>query len=158
MVLPVGWPPRAATNRRSIRFFVTGTATAAFADSAYLFSDQASANTFVPLPYVAPGQVANVKLGDLAAGGSPMGTGQDVHDANLLAPAGEQEVPHPMIWANTIRIFNDDGGGGALEISFDGVNVQGKIYKADGPIYYRNRFESGISVRGAGVVFRIEAW
>lgn len=158
MAFPVGWPPRPASGVHSIRFFISGTGTANFSDNAWLFSDLPGANPFVPLPYVEAGQETDVKIGDLTGGGSPMGTGQDARDANILAPAGEQAVPHSMIWAQTIRIINDTPGGVPIEFSFDGVNVHGAVTNEEGPVIYRARFEAGISVRGNGLDFRVEAW
>jgi hypothetical protein len=137
VAFPANWPPRVATGVRSIRFYTTGTATANFADSAFLFGDSASANTYVPLPVVMPGSNTVVNVPNSA------GTGQNNSD---LAP---------MIWAQTIRLCND--GGGSLEYSFDGTNIHGKLL-ANESVVYRNRFEAGITVRGAGVTFRIEAW
>lgn len=155
MALPTGWPPRPAEGIRSIRFYITGSATANFSDNAYLFSDQASANTFNPLPYQIPGDNTPIAVGDLTAGGTPSGTGQEARDANILAPSGEQAVPHPMIWAQTIRICNDSGAND-LEYSFDGADVHGKLLPGE-QVIYRNRFEAGIALRGNGT-FRIEAW
>lgn len=144
MAFPAGWPPRVASSYRSIRFFATGTSTANFSDTAYLFADQASANTYTPLPYVAPGQNTPVQLGN-----PPMGGGMNANDSSPTAS------PQHMIFAHAIRIFND--GGANLEISFDGVNVHG-VVKAAESLLYLSRHEAGISVRGAGVPFRIEAW
>jgi hypothetical protein len=151
MAFPAGWPPRPAEGRRSFRFYVTGTATANFSDNAYLFIDGAGANTITPLPYVAPGSNAPVSIGT-----QPTGTGQDVHDANILASSGNQAVPKSMIWCQTIRLCNDDGAN-YLEYSFDGTNVHGKLLKSE-QVLYRVRFEAGISVRGTTNAFRIEAW
>jgi len=151
MPLPAGWPPRPATDRRSIRFFKAGTGTADFADNAYLFSDSVTgANTFVPLPYVQAGSNTPVTLG-----GNPSGTGQNMNDANLLAAPGAQEVPKAMIWCQTMRVCND--GSGVLEFSFDGTNVHGQL-KAGESVIYRVRFEAGIALRGNGNAFRVEAW
>jgi len=151
MAFPTGWPPRTAEGRRSIRFFKTATATAAFADRAYLFIDGTGANTFIPLPYVAPGSKAPVHIGR-----TPSGTGQDAHDVNPSAAPVDRVVVKAMIWANTLRIFNDDASV-ELEFSFDGTNVHGKI-PPQSHIVYRNRYEAGIAVRGNGADFRIEAW
>ncbi len=35
---PIGWPPRPASSVRSVRFFISGTATANFSENAYLFT------------------------------------------------------------------------------------------------------------------------
>jgi len=45
MPFPLGWPPRPATSVRSLRFYVTGTATANFRDNAFLFRDANKALT-----------------------------------------------------------------------------------------------------------------
>lgn len=37
MAFPLGWPPRAASSRRSIRFYADGTSTANYYDNAWLF-------------------------------------------------------------------------------------------------------------------------
>ena len=155
MALPAGWPPRPSEGRRSIRFYASGSATADFADNAYLFIDATSANTYVPLPYVAPGSNTTINLGSLLVGGTPSGTGQDIHDANLLAPLGQQAVPHPMIWSSSIIVHNDSAAD--LYISFDGTNVHGVVTVVQKYCFYWNRYESGIAVRGTGL-FRIEAW
>lgn len=158
MVLPAGWPPRPASGRRSIRFYKSGTATADFADSAYLFSDVANANTFAPTPYVKPGSTAPVAVGDLTKGGSPMGGGVDVHDVDpTTSDTTKQPAPHNMIWAFGIKVIND--GPGDLEISFDGTNVHGVVLAVEKYTLYWHRHEAGIAVRGAGgAAFRIEAW
>jgi len=130
MPLPTGWPPAAASGRRSIRFYKSGTGTAAFTGNAFLFKDTVSANpSTLPTPinpgssdtYVYPASVSN--NGD--------------------------------IWAGTIRVFND--GGSDLQVSFDGTNIHG-IVKSGTNSLYRDRYEAGISVLGTGVAFRIEAW
>jgi hypothetical protein len=248
MAFPAGWPPRPATAQRSIRFYQPSTvATANFSDRAYLFGDQAGANTIRPLPYVAPGNTDPISVGDptadLGVGVSgpsslPVGTGRDARDAifhpdvflrgggtsvtftlasttitledpdanftgdlvskeivirdatsggnngtfiitsvpstksvtyenaggatEAMPAAGayrirriHESVPKEMVWASNIRIVN--AGGGDLEISFDGVNVQGLV--PSGEIYeYNERYEAGIAVRGNGVTFVIEAW
>lgn len=138
MALPAGWPPR-ISSRPSIRFFIAGTGTADFADNAYLFSGQASANPYTPLPVVQPGSNAVVNIGS-----GPQGTG--------IADAGD---PVKMIWADTIRICND--GDGTLEFSFDGTNVHGQLLTGE-KVIYRNRHEGGIAIRGNTFAFRVEAW
>ncbi len=55
MVFPLGWPPRPATQRRSIRFFATGTGTANFSDNAFLFNNVNSA-------YAVIGQTLNGRV------------------------------------------------------------------------------------------------
>lgn len=139
MPFPANWPPRPSTGVRSIRFFVSGTGTANFADNAYLFIEGAGANPFVPAPDV------------------PYGSGVTVN--NPLTPTGTGATQAPVvpaqIWSGTMRVCND--GGSALEFSFDGINVHGRLLPGD-DFSYRNRYEAGISLRGNGVAFRVEAW
>lgn len=139
MALPAGWPPRSASGRRSIRFYKAGTGTANFEDNAYLFSGNADANTYVPLPVVQPGSNAVVNIGS-----TPSGTGTN-----------DVGAPVSMIWSNGIRVCND--GAGTIEFSFDGTNVHGKI-AANQSVVFWNRYEAGIAVRGAGIAFHVEAW
>ena len=134
MPFPASWPPRPASGRHSIRFYATGTATANFADNAFMFINGAGANPFTPLPEVTGGSTV--------VPAPPSGTG--------VASGG---TPAPQIWAQTIRVESS----GDVEISFDGTNVHGKILAAGGDVIYRNRFECGISIRGSGT-FIIEAW
>jgi len=156
MALPTGWPPRVCSGRRSIRFYKTGAASGVFADNAFLFSDDATANTFTPLPVV--------KAGDVTPPGTPPGTTPGTITTLPPVPSGTGQQPgkdpdykqevHPMIWAQTIRI---QAVGGDLEFSFDGNNVHG-IVLAGKEATYRMRFEAGIAVRGAATAFYIEAW
>lgn len=53
MPFPEGWPPRAPSQLRNIRFFVQGTATANYEDNAFLFVDDPGANPNTPVPYTA---------------------------------------------------------------------------------------------------------
>lgn len=133
-----GWPPRLPSGIRSIRFYKTGTATANFQDNAWLFSEGTTPTTYTPMPVVTPGSNAPVAVPNSTGGGTVSASD-----------------PVPMVWSGNIRISND--GGGDLEYSFDGTNVHGKV-KANESLAYRNRYEGGISVRGASAVFRIEAW
>lgn len=138
MPLPASWPPRAPSGRRSIRFYKTGTLTANFADNAWIFADAANlANPYTPLPKIAPGSNTVVNLG-----ASPQGTGQN-----------DADDPAPMIWANSLRITVT---GGNLEFSFNGTDVHGLVLSGATGLY-RERVESGISVRGTGT-FYVEAW
>lgn len=138
MPLPTTWPPRPPSGRRSIRFYKTGALTANFADNAWIFADAANlANTYTPLPVVAPGSNTVVNIG-----ATPTGTGQTGTD------------PAPMIWANAIRISVT---GGDIEFSFDGTNIHGKVLSAQSTAIYRERLEAGIAVRGTGT-FYVEAW
>lgn len=62
------------------------------------------------------------------------------------------------LFASTIRIVNDETGGGVtLEYSFDGTTVHGNL-KPTEEFVYRGRYEAGIAVRGNGANYRIEAW
>jgi len=157
MAFPVGWPPRVASGRRSIRVYLTGTATASFSDNAFLFSEVPHANTFQPTPYVPPGQ-------ESAAPGwtptslplPPMGGGQNAHDANpdpVLNPP-VPGPPTPMIWSNSIKITNK--GGAILYFSFDGINIHGEV-AANSVFWYWTRYEAGISFQGS-TAFSCEAW
>jgi hypothetical protein len=163
MPFPAGWPPRVASGRHSLRFYATGTATAAFADSAFLFADQAGANPFTPLPYVPPGGEPG-KSGPTVLPPTPSGTGQDAHDVNTsisfdtIAAPVQQEVPHKMMWSFGIIVANDSPSGGPdLEYSIDGTNVAGLV-KAGELHAYDYRHEAGICFRGLGAVFRCIAW
>lgn len=143
MAFPTPWPPRPPSGIRSIRFFTSGTATANFSDRAYLFIDGSGANPFTPgVPTTTSEGVTNNPL-------TPTGTGSQGVVSQLTASE------RPLIWSGNIRIFND--GNGDLEFSFDGVNVHGRLLKGEYHMY-RNRYEAGISVRGSGHAFRIEAW
>ena len=140
MPFPLTWPPRVPSGIRSIRFFVSGTAAAAFDANAFMFLDGVGANPITPAPIVPYGSNAPV-VNPL----TPTGTGTT---APPLVP--------PMLWAGNIRVFND--GGAPLEISFNGTDVHGRILVADKFLTYKTRYEAGIAVRGAGAAFRIEAW
>lgn len=134
MPFPASWPPRVASGRHSIRFYATGTATGAFADNAFMFADGAGANPFTPLPQINPSTPTVVPP-------TPFGSG-----------SASGNTPLPQIWAQTIRIV----AAGAVEISFDGTNTHGKV-AAGTEVIYRNRFESGLALKGSGV-FTVEAW
>ena len=56
-------------------------------------------------------------------------------------------------WSGSIRVTSITGD---LEISFDGVEVQGFIPAEEFREYF-GRYEGGIAIRGTGV-FHIEAW
>jgi hypothetical protein len=142
MPLPSGWPPRAPSGRRSVRVYIAGNTTANFADNAYLFSDVAGANTYTPMPYVAPGgERTTVNLGN-----NPLGGGRT-----------DPAAPKTMIWCNTMKIIND--GLQNLEFSFDGTLVHGVILPGE-TLEFRERMEAGISVRGPGgaTAWRVFAW
>jgi hypothetical protein len=149
MAFPDGWPPRVATGQRNIRFYMVVNPTSAnFADNAFLFADQATANPYTPLPFVRPGDdVSNPHYsGPHNIGANPAGTGQLDKDA-----------PHPMIWSERIHITNT--GGNDIEISFDGTNVHGVI-PAGTTREYEDRREAGIALRSPGGASsaRVEAW
>lgn len=150
MPYPTGWPPRVASGQRNIRFYVADTATAAFSDRAYLFGDQLTANTYVPLPDIRPGEDVSAPdySGPHDIGANPQGTGQHGDD------------PHPMIWSENIRILNF--GATNIEFSFDAAGtVQGVVppQTANGPgEVIMERSEAGIAIRGAGNDFVVEAW
>lgn len=133
MPLPTNWPPRVASGVRSIRYYKTAAATANFPDNAYLFIDGVGANPYTSLPVVSGGNTA-LPL-------TPTGTG--VSSDGTAA----------MIWAGTIRVT---AVGGDIEFSFDGTNVHGKVLSGNSAVY-RNRYEAGIALRGAGT-FIVEAW
>lgn len=149
MPFPANWPPRAPSGVRSIRFYVTGTATANFNDNAWLFADDVGANNYTPLPEVKPGSTAAVVVPPSPWGaGAPKGN-PDPAAGPILAQ------PPAMLWCRGIRIVN--AGGGTLEFSFDGTNIHGVI-PANTTQEYFDRFEAGICVRGASAVFHVEAW
>lgn len=146
MAFPTPWPPRPPSGVRSIRFYVGGTATANFADNAYLFID-GSAGTANPFT---PGPPTSTSSGTTNNPLTPTGTGSQGVVSQLTSPE------RPLIWSGNIRICND--GSDYLEYSFDGTNVHGKLLKGE-VFMYRNRYEAGIAIRGvAGVAFRVEAW
>lgn len=155
MPFPEGWPPRYPSGRRSLRYYVTDTATADFHDKAYLFIAGAGANPYLPTPVVVPGQ--QTVFGDVFAASppnthptSPMGGGRNPVDT---VPGGAPQ-PVALIWAQAILVRAE---GAALEFSFDGVNVHGRLASGQERIY-RDRYEAGIAVRGVGATFYIEAW
>lgn len=155
-----GWPPRQPrAGARSLRVYISGTATANYSDNAYLFVDIAGANPYSPTPVVMPGSSTPVTLPS-----QPMGTGAAATDVNhSQTDPALQPPPYHAIWSNSIRICND--GGNPLEFSFDatadsgaGATIHGKLLAAESVIY-RQRYESGIAIRSAlGTTFRVEAW
>lgn len=74
-------------------------------------------------------------------------------------PETQQASPKAQLWSGAIRVYN--AGPGALEVSFDGVNVHGVVL-ANTDAIFRDRHESGISVRRAvptfAATYHIEAW
>ena len=157
MALPAGFPSRGPSGIRSIRFYKTGTLTAAFDGNAYFFaSEPASANTFAPLPAF-NATSTSVRVGDNSVtppiAGMPMGGG-------LGTPQGDGSIAKApvVIWSHGIQICNDGTSTDVLEYSFDGVNVHGKLLAGEKPIF-NHRHESCIALRGTpGVVFRVTAW
>lgn len=147
---PPTWPPGPPTGVRSIRVYITGTTTSNFVDSAYMFIDQVSANTFTPLPVIAPGSTANVVVPI-----NPWGGGRN--PGNPDPTFGSPPPPLAQIWCRGLVVHNT--GGHDLVFSFDGNNIHGLVPANTTSIYY-DRFESGISVQGSGgnTTFIIEAW
>lgn len=209
MAFPASWPPRPPSGVRSIRFYATDTATADFADRAYLFIDGvttlkylaqvgaftegevivgqtsgATATIFSDADAGLTGVLTLVSvvgvfdpseqiLGNITGDATTDGT-QRHDNANTFTPlpttlspptlvpaepfgtgTASGGAPSAMIWAQAIRVCND--GGGTLEYSFDGTNVQGKLL-ASQQIITRCRPEAGIAIRGAGASYRLEAW
>lgn len=150
MAFPTGWPPRPSPGYRSIRFFVEGTATANFADNAYLFGDDVGANPYTPLPVVRPGDDITrfpTPAATVVPGSGPFGGGQN-----------DLGSTKPMFWSFQIQIRILTGT--RLEYSFDGTNLHGFLLLTDNssPIIYQ-RSEAGIALRGAGgETFSVEAW
>jgi hypothetical protein len=147
MAFPSGWPPRPASGRRSIRVYKTGVVTASFDGAAFLFIDDVGANTFLPIPFVAPGSSTVVAVGTTGIPGSPLGGGEQ-----------DKEATKPSIFSCSIRIVNI--GAGDLEISFDGTNIHGYV-KENAEVIYKDRYEAGIALRGVGgatPTYRVEAW
>lgn len=149
MPFPVIWPPPPVSGARSVRFFQSGVATANFVDNAWLFGSAASAHS--PLPYVAPGSTATVNFGPVPGGGSNPNDAQP----GASPPVGPPPST-PTVACRFHRVYND--GGGTLEVSYDGVTVHDLVLVSDAPHEYEDRMESGISVRGAGVSFRVVGW
>jgi hypothetical protein len=149
MAFPAAWPPRVSSGVRSIRFYRGGTATANFADNAFMFLDGVGANTITPAPYVPAGSSVqfNAPLAPTGTGGGPAGSD----------PSQAPPTVSPMLWSGNVRVCND--GSGDLEFSFDGTNVHGRL-KSGEQFQYRNRYEAGIAIRGVSAtpLFRVEAW
>lgn len=144
MAFPTGWPPRFPSAGRSIRFFKTDTATASYADRAYLFADLAGANPYSPLPEVRPGDDVSAPdyNGPHVVPATPAGTGQHGDD------------PHPMIWSEGIQVINK--GATPIFFSFDGTHDHGEVPASSQVTMTRH--EAGIAIRGAGNVFTVYAW
>ena len=130
MAYPDAWPPEQSSGRRSLRFFISGTATVSWADRAYMFADQTGATNTTVTPVVVPGTHDTVNFPN-----TPMGS---------------------LAWCGNIKLCND-GTGADLVFTFDGTNIHGVLKKGE-QVIYRDRWESGIAVRGASVPYRIECW
>jgi len=157
MPFPPGWPPGATSTFRSIRFFQTGLTTANFSDNAWLFGSAVSANK--PLPYLAPGSLAQIDVPPVAGGG------QAPQDA-----MGGIALPVPHVTCRFVWLFND-GPVGIMEVSFDGIAVHDEITIFDlagqspavtGLRLYEDRQEGGLSVRfkpgSVASTYRIIGW
>lgn len=154
MAFPTGWPGRAPSGHRSIRFYQAGTSTANFSDNAFLFINGTGANPYAPLPELLPGGERT----NIVVPPTPFGTGVSKLNANPDPAAGPTLAPPiPLIWCRALLI--KAAAGGAVEFSFDGVNVHGSVTASTERLYF-DRFEAGIAVRGAGgsPLFVIEAW
>lgn len=145
MAFPTGWPPRVPSGLRSIRAYVFATATASYADRAYLWNQLTGANPFTTLPDIRPGEDASAPDygGPHVVPPVPAGTGERGDD------------PEPMIWSSTIKIINK--GGTSIYFSFDGVNDHGEV-SASSELLMRCVYEAGIAIRGAGNDFVVFAW
>jgi len=156
MPFPADWPPRPASSHRTHRAYVRTTATANFDDNGVLWRDLTGANTFAPTPVVPPGSEAPVAYGTIDSSGSPMGGGVGQQIPGQPATT----TPRPMIWCCTIQVTNESTTPGEnLEISFDGINVQGFVAPGTTKTY-RNRYEAGIAVRSQSGTpqYHVEAW
>jgi hypothetical protein len=158
MPFPAGWPPTPPSGVRSVRFFQAGTATADFADNAWLIGDTDAEAQVDPTPIVRPGgdigtsEPRPTEIGRLARPAPPLGGGN-------VTPTGTppQGAIVSRRAAGTFQISND-GATNNLEISFDGTTVHGVVFPEETRTY-RQRYESGIAVRSAaGTDFRVEAW
>lgn len=141
---------------QSLRFFVSDTTTAAFADRAYAFVDGAH---YKPLPASRPGQETPTVLGSSSTGGAPIGGGVTNPASPIrFLPPGEPQKTAPAAWARNIIVRNK--GGTQILVSFDGVNTHDIIAPNSQETYYE-RHEGGIAVREAGggaIAFHIVAW
>lgn len=81
---PVGWPPRPSSGVRSLRFFVSGTATANYFDNAFLFKDANLAQAQI-------GQTLNGRV--IVNVSTPVGTGGNAFAIQVVIPAGG---PHAL--------------------------------------------------------------
>jgi hypothetical protein len=149
MPFPEGWPPRAVSSKRGLRFYRTGTSTASFEDNAWFFGSSLGAHQ--PLPYVKPGSLDPVFVGTVAGGG------RDPRDTALGERPGI-----PITCPRFCLVFNDEEeGGGVLQVSWDGVDVHMEVFPQQ-EWTVEDILEGGISVRtrpgDADCAFRVVAW
>jgi len=155
MPLVTGFPPRASSGTRSIRFYLTDTtAGTAFTDTgnSFLFAAATGANPFTALPRVTVGE--NGSFDAIAAPNTPWGGGEN----DLSGTPPTTVSSDATIWSYGIYIKNT-GATYDLEFSFDGTNVHGRIAPGESRIFY-NRIEAGIAVRGVSdnTTYIVEAW
>lgn len=161
MPTPPGWPPPPSDTRPSLRVYVAGTASANFADNAYLFADfSGPLNPLVPptppdpvytrAPNVAPGETGKAA----SFTGLPV-DGWQPRDGAVRAKTLPVPPPKLALYCTGIGILNL--GGSPIEFSFDGTNVHG-VVPGNSYRQYTDRREAGIALRGAGMAFRLEAW
>jgi len=132
MAFPPDWPPGATDTVRSFRFFVAATATADFADNAYLYGNFPSANK--PLPFIKAGSSTPIDVP------KAWGGGKAPEDAYEGVP-----VPTPHYTPRFVIIRNLDPTM-VLQVSFDGVNVHDE-FPPDTIFAYEDRQEGGIAFR-----------
>jgi len=135
-----------------------GTTTSDFADNAFIFADSAAANTFTPTPFLRPGDLSTIHIGDTSASGSPEGGGRNAGDA-VPDPHIQQLPPPPsMIWCRGFKIICSTHD---LIFSFDGTNIHGYV-KAGTTDFYLDRYEAGIAIAeasaGQHADYILEAW
>ena len=135
MAYPQSWPPQQSSGKRSIRFFTSGTSSSDWTDNGFMFGEQPGASNMAPVPTFNYG----------------------THDTVTIPPnpQGPTSATMDQVWCGNIRICNDSTTV-PLEFTFDGTNIHGRLLKGE-QIIYRDRWESGVAVRGGGA-FRIEAW
>lgn len=108
-----------------------------------------------PMPFITPGDALTpARVGDLQAGGTPMGGGTNDADPESYG------APTASAFASTLYIANDDGTAtNTIEYSFDGINVHGEVLGGEAIRLY-SVHESGIAVRfTAGTpAFRVIGW
>lgn len=152
MTFPPQWATGAGlqlpSGRRSMRFYIEGTATANYADNAYIFSLHGMTPGVSGL--MVPTQ-PTVRAGGEVASGNPA-------TPAITSPMGGTTPQAAVVAAYAFRIYND--GTDPLEFSFDGVHLHGVVMGGKEALY-RQRYEPGICVRGRDSTtptFRIEAW